>query len=211
MNTITELTKDPASLIGRTPAGSLSFRKETARLVNDLFDEFRIRCRNWEKTIPHTTAAGEYKRDYVKRLTESGITDWNVVLKAKDRVCRDLRWFQKADDFVEICRSIAAEEKGLPSEDEAYRQATRPNTKKHRAVLHTLREMDTSERHRFTRVMKEDEAERFWKKRWRETVMAALGGEEFPEPELEIEEKLIPASAESNANGIADLRSMFSD
>ena len=209
MKTITDLTKDPAKLIGQTSAGSRTYQKETARLVNELFDEFRIRCRNWEKTVPHAAAAAEQKRDYVKRLTGAGITNWDVVLKAKERVCSELRWFQKADDFVEICRSIAAEMQGLPSEEEAFRQATNPNTKKHGWVLHTLREMDTSERDRFNRVLKVQEAERFWAKRWRETVLYALAGNECPEPELELEEIVVPASSDFNRKEAANLLGIF--
>lgn len=209
MKNVTALVEDPEKLIGQTQAGSKIYPKEVARLVNELFDEFRIRCRNWEKTIPHSTAAAEQKKDYVKRLVESGITEWSVVLAAKEHVCSELRWFQKADDFVEICRCIAAERLGLPSEAVSYQQATGHQTKKHPAVIATLRGMDTQERYRFRQILKEDAAEKFWKTRWRRTVRDALKGKSFPaeEPQVEMQSRI--ASKEKNLAETAKLKSLF--
>ena len=103
-----------------------------------------------------------------------------------------------------------AEDLGLPSEDEAFCQATGNNEKKHPWVIEMLRRMG-AERNDFSRADAK-KARTLFKKHWDLIIDRVMAGEEAPEVELEIEDKPKKASKEVAAAGMAALkRGLFGD
>lgn len=178
----------------------------TAQLINELFDEFKARCRNWERYLATPQDLNRQKQEFTKLLVKSGIRDWGIVQEAKERVCSEERWFQQADDFVALCKEIAVESMGWPSESVSLAQAVGIRTEKHPAVVHTLRQLSTHESHRLKKVLKKEEAEKFWKKRWVKTIDFVLAGGELDLPEPQLEETFTPASTATREKFMAELR-----
>lgn len=101
-----------------------------------------------------------------------------------------------------------AEELGLPGDSEAFSQAIGSRSKKHHAVVFTLRRMG-DEAFQMRRE-KTDQARRLWSQWWTQTVEHVAGGGELPEPEPEIEHRPAKATATAAAPHLDALKGLFS-
>lgn len=107
--------------------------------------------------------------------------------------------------FIEWCKPNY-EDLGLPSEEEALKQALNAHLTKHEAVLHALSMVDSFE----LRSASGDVCRRIWKKAWGETIKFAENGGEFKKPlpkEMRIERK--PMDREEALKRSRELVAMF--
>lgn len=91
--------------------------------------------------------------------------------------------------FIKWCKPTEAD-LGLPTEQEALRQALNTHGTKHKAVLYALSMVDS---HALRNATTGD-CERIWAKAWKDTVIHVANGGELPEPvakEMRIERKLM--------------------
>lgn len=103
-------------------------------------------------------------------------------------------WPPRALQFRFLCLP-RGEDMGLPSFDEAYAQATKPNTDKHQAVIYAINLMVDP----FAfRQAKAEQARALFQEVWNKTLEFVMAGGELPEKAEEIEEVAVKADKDSD-------------
>lgn len=182
-----------------------------AQRVNELFDEFRLRCRNWHQYIPDNETLAASKGEYVRQLLKNNIRDWSVMQRACEHICSEIRWYQQPDDFIAVCLNIAAGDCGLPTEEESLNQVLGLcRGEIHPAVIYTRRQMDTNQVHKLNH---EDgkAAKARWRKYWKDTIKFVVsGGEIKTEKKLEQEPEKPALSKEESLVRLKKLKQELS-
>jgi len=180
-----------------------------ARLVNQIFSMFRVRCRNWQRDMPDAGAVSAQKNEYIRLLAMAGIFDGDVILRAAEHVCSVIRWYQLPDDFVRICQDIGARDRGIPDDRDAFQQAVGIRTKKHPAVRYMLAQMGDLV---FTlRRSCTNDAQLLFDDWWSRTKAHVAAGGELPEPAPELEHTHVKARPEAVAGHRAALLGLVDD
>lgn len=123
-------------------------------------------------------------------------------------------WPPKALEFRALCMP-GAEELGLPSEGEAFWQATNwsrlPAEKKHPAVLKFMQVLAEQNLQSEFRRLSEDKARKLFDKTWAQVIDFVASGGELPEIPKEIEDKPARADKIKAMAGLAELNQLFGD
>jgi hypothetical protein len=111
-------------------------------------------------------------------------------------------------EFIELCLP-QGEDFGLPTVDEAFKQAVMRQTDKHPAVVYCLRQMTDVVKFRESPTK---EAEKIFNEAWAKTVDYVASGGELPKPEKQIENENTGDSVKNKQAGeqaLAELRTLF--
>lgn len=111
-------------------------------------------------------------------------------------------------EFIELCLP-QGEDFGLPTVDEAFKQAVMRQTDKHPAVVYCLRQMTDVVKFRESPTK---EAEKIFNEAWAKTVQHVANGGELPEREKQIENKQTGDSVQNKQVGeqaLAELRELM--
>jgi hypothetical protein len=111
-------------------------------------------------------------------------------------------------EFIELCLP-QGEDFGLPTVNEAFKQAVMRQTDKHPAVVYCLRQMTDVVKFRESPTK---EAEKIFNEAWAKTVEHIANGGALPEREKQIESKQTGDSVKNKQAGeqaLAELRTLF--
>ena len=140
-----------ARINARNPSGGdepPNMDDAAVRVVNSLIKELKAIFPAWRQAWPDDDSLQMYKRAMVKGFVQSGIFKIEQI-KFGVQACRQLPtdFVPSVGRFIALCQPTP-EALGLPSEDDAYAEATRnayPNTGRvvwtHPAVSHAAREV----------------------------------------------------------------------
>ena len=195
-------------------------RQETEQdrdLVNQVFQRLTVICTAWKQALngDHPDQyAKNYKRELLDSLVHSGINDWQMIERGLMTAKSNGNDFlPNPGKFVEWCK-LQVEDFGLPSVEEAYREASRELGKHtmvrswtHPAIYSAACECGTA----FLKSETEKKALPAFTKVYERICARVMAGEQFQLPEdVRLEKKPEqPAPKEVAKKHLADLKAIL--
>lgn len=173
-----------------------------AKVIGLLFKRLKSIFPAWRASFPDEDSEHEARKTWLSALNENGITTAEQIrIGLKKARKHSSPFWPSVGQFISWCE-LDGEDLGLPSNEEAFKQSV-SDGEKHPAVIFSLRKLADPYAYRMS---KESDARKAWFRGWSETIRHVANGGEIPEPEKQVEHKVIAAPSHIAESHISKMR-----
>lgn len=206
-------TRSHSTSLAARPTGvnqAEEFSPDDGRIINMLFNGLEVIFSAWSSQLPvdaeqRRRFLDERKRQWLRGLKENNINTEEHIQVGLQRARQEPSNFPPSiGTFIQWCQDIERR-LGLPSKEEAFKQAVNRFGDKHIAVIHTLNAM--TDVYRF-QLASEHVARAIWDEEWASTIRFLVQGGvmELPSGNDDEEEEAPAAAPEEVVGWLAKMK-----